>query len=64
MKLFEGCIVKSNSEVVKTAGINGLTVKRTVKWCYTGDPNGTLYEVILSDGKHYQLYEDEMVENK
>lgn len=58
MKLFENCVVHSKS----FPELNGLTVKRTIKWCYTGDPNGTLYEVQLSDGKTYQLYEDGMVE--
>lgn len=58
MKLFENCVVHSKS----FPELNGLTVKRTIKWCYTGDPNGTLYEVQLSDGKTYQLYEDDMVE--
>ena len=57
MVLFENCIVKSNSH----PELNGLRVKRTVRWCYTGDMNGTLYEVILSDGKTYQLDEKEMV---
>lgn len=60
MKLFENCVVHSKS----FPELNGLTVKRTIKWCYTGDLDGTLYEVELSDGKVYQLYEDEMVENK
>lgn len=60
MKLFENCVVRSKS----FPNLNGLTVKRTVKWCYDGNPNSTLYEVVLSDGKHYQLYEDEMVEEK
>ena len=60
MKLFENCIVQSNS----FPELNGLTVKRTIKWCYTGDPDGTLYEVELSDGKTYQLYEDDMEKNK
>lgn len=58
MKLFENCVVCSKS----FPNLNGLTVKRTIKWCYTGDPNGTLYEVKLSDGKTYQLHEDEMLE--
>ena len=60
MKLFENCVVHSES----FPNLSGITVKRTIKWCYTGDPNGNLYEVELSDGKTYQLYEDEMVENK
>lgn len=60
MKLFENCVVHSKS----FPELNGLTVKRTIKRCYTGDPDGTLYEVELSDGKIYQFYEDEMVENK
>ena len=58
MKLFENCVVHSKS----FPELNGLTVKRTIKWCDTGDSNGTLYEVQLSDGKTYQLYEDDMVE--
>ena len=60
MKLFENYIVHSKS----FPNLNGLTVKRTIKRCYTGDPNGTLYEVQLSDGKTYQLYEDDMEKNK
>jgi hypothetical protein len=60
MKLFENCVVYSKT----FPDLNGLTVKKTIKWCYTGDPDGTLYEVQLSDGKTYQLYEDEMVKEK
>ena len=58
MKLFENCIVQSNS----FPELNGLTVKRTIKWCYCGNSDSTLYEVQLSDGKTYQLHEDEMLE--
>ena len=60
MKLFENCIVQSNSH----PELNGKRVIRTIKWCYCGNPDPTLYEVILDDGKHYNLYEDEMAENK
>lgn len=60
MKLFENCIVNSKN----FPELNGLIVTRTIKWCYAGNSDSTLYEVKLSNGKIYQLYEDEMVENK
>lgn len=60
MKLFENCVVHSKS----FPNLSGLIIKRTIKWCYTGGPNGTLYEVELSNGKTYHLYKDEIVENK
>ena len=58
MKLFENCIVQSNS----FPELNGKRVIQTIKWCYCGNSDSTLYEVKLSDGKTYQLHEDEMIE--
>ena len=57
MILFENNIVKSEMH----PELNGLRVKRTVRWCYTGDMNGTTYEVVLSDDKTYQLDESELI---
>ena len=56
MKLFENYIVQSKS----FPKLNGKRVIKTVRWCYCGNKDSTLYEVILDDGKHYELYEDEM----
>lgn len=60
MKLFENCIVQSKS----CPELNGKRVKKTVRWCFCGNKESTLYEVILDDGKHYELYEDEMIVDK
>ena len=57
MKLFENCIVQSKS----FPKLNGKRVTKTVRWCYCGNKYSTLYEVILDDGKHYELHEDEMI---
>lgn len=60
MKLFENCIVQSKSN----PELNGKRVKKTIKWCYCGNLDSTLYEVVLDDNKHYELYEDEMILDK
>ena len=46
MKLFENCIVQSKS----FPELNGKRVTKTVRWCYCGNKDSTLYEVILDDG--------------
>lgn len=57
MKLFENCIVQSKS----FPELNGKRVTKTVRWRYCGNKDSTLYEVILDDGKRYELHEDEMI---
>ena len=41
--------------------LNGKRVTKTVRWCFWGKKDSSLYEVILDDGKHYELHEDEMI---
>lgn len=60
MKLFENCIVQSTS----SPELNGKRVIKTVKWCYNGNPDSTLYEVILDDNNHYNLDENEMIKSR
>lgn len=43
------------------ANINGRKVIRTKRWLKCGNPNSTLYEVMLDNGRLYQLHEREMV---
>lgn len=58
MKNFNGCTVHCKNDSWE---INGKKVVETREWLACGNPNSTLYEVKLDNGKFYQLYEDEMI---
>ena len=58
-KDFNGYIVKCCGK--DTCNINGMKVIETRRWLKCKNPDSTLYEVKLENGRLYQLYELEMV---
>ena len=57
LKNFDGFIVHQEKDLYH---INGMKIIKTRRWLSCRNPNSTLYEVKLENGRLYQLYEHEM----